>query len=63
MLCGFFHIKSYVWGRRMIVEIAFLFAVVKTVRSVGKLYARSGDVLYGAYISPYTLDINIRLTA
>jgi hypothetical protein len=51
MFCGLFHIKSYVRELSMIVEIAFWIAVVKAVRSVGKLYMRSGDVLHGAYIS------------
>ncbi len=35
----------------MIVEITFWIAVVAATRKLGNAYARSGDVLYGNYLS------------
>jgi hypothetical protein len=35
----------------MIVEITFWIAVVAVIRKIGTLYARSRDVLYGAYVA------------
>jgi hypothetical protein len=35
----------------MIVEVTFWIAVVVATRKLGKVYAKSGDVLYGSYIS------------
>lgn len=35
----------------MIVEVTFWIAVVAVTRKLGKVYARSGDVLYGTYLS------------
>jgi hypothetical protein len=36
---------------QMIVEVTFWIAVVAATRKLGKAYARSGDVLYGPYVS------------
>jgi hypothetical protein len=35
----------------MIVEITFWIGVVAVIRRLGRMYARSGDVLYGSYVS------------
>jgi hypothetical protein len=35
----------------MIVEVTFWIAVIAATRKLGKAYARSGDVLYGPYLS------------
>lgn len=35
----------------MIVEITFWIAIVAASRKLGKVFARSGDVLYGPYVS------------
>jgi hypothetical protein len=35
----------------MIVEVTFWIAVVAATRKLGKVYARSGDILYGSYVS------------
>jgi hypothetical protein len=39
------------WDHQMIVEVTFWIAVVAATRKLGKAYARSGDVLYGPYVS------------
>jgi hypothetical protein len=39
------------WDHPMIVEVTFWIAVVAATRKLGKAYARSGDVLYGPYLS------------
>jgi hypothetical protein len=38
-------------GRQMIIEVSFWIAVVAVSRKLGKMYARSCDVLYGSYVS------------
>jgi hypothetical protein len=35
----------------MIIEVSFWITVVAVSRRLGKVYARSGDVLYGSYVS------------
>jgi hypothetical protein len=35
----------------MIIEVTFWIAVITVTRQLGKVYARSGDVLYGPYVS------------
>jgi hypothetical protein len=40
----------------MIVEVTFWIAVVIATRKLGKVYAKSGDVLYGSYIAIISLD-------
>jgi hypothetical protein len=39
------------WDHQMIVEVTFWIAVIAATRKLGKAYARSGDVLYGPYLS------------
>ena len=34
----------------MIVEVTFWIVVIAATRKLGKVYARSGDVLYGPYM-------------
>jgi hypothetical protein len=43
--------STLIEDRQMIVEITFWIAIVATTRKLGKVYARSGDGLYGPYVS------------
>jgi hypothetical protein len=38
-------------NHQMILEVTFWIAVIAASRKLGKVYARSGDVLYGSYVS------------
>jgi hypothetical protein len=54
MLCGLFTAATAFLephGETKIVEIAFWFVAVAIIRKIGTMYFKSGDVLYGSYVT------------